>query len=132
MFRLYQKAMSVNIAWKGKRFTSDAYSQFKLLFGILFSTMKTKPPRPPDAPLFAHYRWGMSNMQGDVDNPCKPFQDVLFDHWGIKDQDHKVEFLILEKMKAQKGEEFIDFHVADKSGLIEYLETILTELKGEQ
>ena len=123
MFRLYQKAMSVNIAWKGKRFTSDAYSQFKLLFGILLSTMKTKPPRPPDAPLFAHYRWGMSNMRGDVDNPCKPFQDVLFDHWGIKDQDHKVEFLILEKMKAQKGEEFIDFHVADKSELIEYLET---------
>ncbi len=131
MFRIKQKAMSVNIAWKGQRFSSDAYGQFKMIVGILLNKLKPKADKPPDTPLFAHYRWGMSNMRGDVDNPAKPFQDVLFHHWGIKDQDHKVEFMILEKMKATKGEEFIDFHVDDKAALIAHLEQIIEGLKGE-
>ena len=131
MFRIKHKPMSVNVAWKGQRFTSAAYSKFKMIVGVLLKTMRPKPNRPPDAPLFAHYRWGVSNMQSDVDNPTKPFQDVLFDYWGVKQKDHNVEFLILEKHKTAKGQEFIDFHVDDKAALVSYLERLITELKGE-
>ena len=129
MFRIRQKAMSVNVAWKGKRYTSTAYSQFKLIVGILLNKLKPNTDKPPDAPLFAHYRWGMSNMQADIDNPTKPFQDVLFHYWGIKDQDHRIQFLILEKAKADKGDEFIEFHVDDRAQLVDYLEKLVAQLK---
>ena len=130
MRRINQKPLSTNDQWQGRRFPTPIYKAFKRITTILLNVVR--PPKPPDAPLFAHYRWGVSNILSDVDNPCKSFQDVLFNYWNMKDKDHRVRFLILEKVKTNKGEEFIEFHVDDETKeLVPYLESLLAELKGE-
>lgn len=123
------KPMSVNQAWQGRRFRTPLYKQFaKTLTDIL---RLIRPAKPKDERLFAHYVWGVSNTLSDVDNPTKPFQDVLFDAWDMKDKDHRVCFMVLEKVKTEKGQEFIGFHVDSKAGLVDYLEKLVERLKRE-
>ena len=124
------KPMSVNLAWQGRRYRTPLYTKFAIDVGLLIR--RIRPPKPaPDASLFAHYVWGFSNSQSDVDNPVKPFQDVLFDTWKMKAKDHQVQFMIIEKATAKKGQEYIGFHVDAKANLIGYLENVLARLKNE-
>lgn len=125
-----QKPMSVNDAWQGRRHKSPKYKQYiKAVLGWLY---RVKPKKPDDTiPLFAHYRWGQSNIGADTDNPCKPFQDILFkEYWKLK-SDHRIEFIILEKEKTLKKEEFIQFRVDSKKELIEHLKSIIERLECE-
>ena len=110
---------------------TPVYEVFAEAVGWLLKAIR--PPKPNvEKPLFAHYVWGLSNSQSDIDNPTKPFQDVLFDAWGIKNKDHRVQFMILEKHKTDKGKEFIGFHVDTTDALIDYLEKLLARLKDEK
>ena len=128
---LKQKPFSVNDAWQGQRFRTKLYVAFAERVTRILQLIR--PPKPDaDAPLFAHYMWGLSNVLSDVDNPAKPFQDVLFDAWKMKEKDHRVRFMILEKIKTKKGQEFIGFHVDTDDTLIEYLEKLLARLKLEK
>ena len=124
------KPFSVNEAWQGRRYRTPLYKKFALdVFRLI---RRIRPQKPAaDTPVFAHYVWGFSNSQSDVDNPVKPFQDVLFDTWKMKAKDHQVQFMIIEKAKAKKGQEFIGFHVDAKANLIGYLENVLARLKAE-
>lgn len=121
--------MSVNPAWKGRRFKSAAYKEYQRIITLLLNVIK--PKKPPEKPLFLHCNWGMSNMRSDTDNPCKLFMDILFEWFGMKKKDHLVEFIMLEKNKTGKGDEYIRFHVDDKESLIEYLESYVEKLKKE-
>ena len=128
MRRINQKPLSVNEAWQGRRFRTKRYNDFRRETLLRLSVVR--PPKPPDATLFVDICWGMSNILADVDNPCKVFIDVLFEWWGIKDKDHRIRFLNLRKVKTNKGEEFIEFHVGDYDDeLVPYLESLLAELK---
>lgn len=127
MKMIKHKPMSVNQAWQGKRFRTPLYKRFSDAITLLLRSIR--PPKPTGTHLFAHYIWGVSNFQADVDNPTKPFQDVLFNSWNMKNKDHRVEFMILEKIKTKKGDEFIAFHVDDTDSLVEYLEKIIERLK---
>ena len=127
MKKIPVKPLSVNEAWQGRRFATKAYNNFKRVVSLFLNRIRA--PQPPDTHLFAHYRWGQSNFGADVDNPTKPFQDVLFSHWNTKD--HRVVFMLLEKVKVAKGQEFIEFHVDSSDNLIEYLECVIKELKEE-
>ena len=132
MNRIKYKPMSVNRAWQGRRRISGAYHIFKRDVCILLTIFKKKlKDKLIEKPLFAHYRWGVSNFRSDVDNPTKPFQDVLFDRLYPETDDHKVEVLLLEKVPVKKGDEFIEFHVDDRSNLIPYLEDYIELLKRE-
>ena len=130
MHRIRYKPLSVNQAYTGQRHKTPIYKVFVHAVKTLLTVKK--PPKPdPDKPMFAHYVWGVSNFQADVDNPCKVFQDTLFDFWNIKNKDHRVEFIILQKLKAKKGKEFIGFDVGNRDDLIAHLEALLEHLKGE-
>lgn len=134
--RIWRKPLTVNQAWKGQRFKSPLYKTFSTAVGLLLKALRPKPPIPPtDKWLFGHYRWGVSNITTDVDNPTKVFQDVLFTYYkeqGDAPKDHKIRFLILEKIKTSKGAEFIDFTIRDDSELITHLENIVREMKIER
>ena len=131
MLFLKYKPLSVNKAFTGQRYKTPLYKVFVKAITDLLAYV-AKPPKPPDTRLFAHYVWGFSNNQSDVDNPTKTFQDVLFDYWGLKNKDHRVRFMILEARKCEKNEEFIGFHVDNQDNLIEYVENLLEKLKSEQ
>ena len=129
MYKIPIKALSVNRAWRGRRFRSKAYNEFRRVVDVFLN--KIRPTKPPEKPLMFHAEWGVSNSVSDTDNPCKPFLDVLFEWWDMKTKDHLVEFIMLEKTKTPKSKEFIRFHVADKDQLIEYLEAYVEKLKME-
>lgn len=52
---------------------------------------------------------GMSNSQSDLDNICKPFQDILQKKYGFND--NRIYKLVMQKIKVKKGEEYISFEI---------------------
>ena len=68
----------------------------------------------PDGPINIHYRFHISNMNCDVDNLIKAFQDVLFKWLGIDDR--RIVNLIAGKVKCRKGEEKIEWDISPAKG----------------
>ena len=66
------KPLSVNKCWQGKRFKTDDYLKYEeeVLLNL-------KPHKIPDGDLHIILDFGVSNMAADVDNPAKPFIDIL-------------------------------------------------------
>ena len=97
------KPLTVNRAWKGRRFKTKEYKQYEhdLLF-LLPSNFFI-----PDGPLTAYYTFGVSSKLSDWDNPCKPCQDVLQKKYGFDDR--RIHKAIVEKVYVPKGEEYITF-----------------------
>lgn len=98
------KPLSVNEAWKGKRFKSSKYKIYEN--NMLFLLPKIALPAPP---FKINLVFGLSNMASDFDNPVKPFVDILQKKYGFND------FQIMEanikKQVVQKGKEFIGFEI---------------------
>ena len=102
--RLNIKPLSVNKAWKGKRYRTDEYRKYQRDISLLLMPMEI-----PEGPLQLEIMWGFSNMGGDVDNPIKCFQDCLQKKYAFNDS--KIQRLIVEKQRVKKGHEFIDFKI---------------------
>lgn len=96
------KPLSVNEAWKGKRFKTDAYKAYEKL--LLNELMTCKIPRPP---YILFLTFGFSNMGADLDNPVKLTTDILVKKYGFND--NQIMKLVVEKVKAPRGKEFIKF-----------------------
>lgn len=129
MIRFKVKPLSVNQAFKGKRFRTGAARLFFDRVILAWRELKKsiRPNLPKKGHLFVHYRYGVSNMGTDADNPTKSFQDALF--FALGENDKRVRFMLIEKVKAPKSEEFIDWHVDSEALLIPYLERLIADLK---
>jgi Holliday junction resolvase RusA-like endonuclease len=104
--RVSIKALSVNEAWQGKRYKTAAYRRYERDLGRLL-------PRHisiPEGPLRLCVEWGMSRMSGDVDNPLKPFIDVLQKRYGFDDK--RIHELWVRKTRVMRGAEYIDFSLS--------------------
>ena len=128
------KSLSVNKAWQGRRYRTDAYKLFQSAVHMLLLVIKPKKPEGDE--YFVHYEFGLPSS-ADIDNPIKTFQDCLFRFWNMLKRDSKIMFMIVVKVKVKKGDEYIGFHVDDRSNLIEYLEDYIRQLregsgKGEE
>lgn len=99
------KALSINEAWQGRRYKTTKYTKFAEDLTIILLTKK-KPPIPSGS-FCVHYKFHVSNMQTDVDNLIKAFQDVLFRWLGIDDR--RIRKLTAEKIKCKKGKEKIEW-----------------------
>lgn len=107
MHTLKIKPLSVNQAWKGKRFKTDLYKAYeKELFHIL-----PKKDINPKAKLAIHIEFGFSNSGSDIDNPVKPFFDVLQKKYGIDDK--SIHFHSVQKIVVKKGQEYIKFSILE-------------------
>lgn len=104
MIQLPIKPLSVNEAYKGRRFKTDKYKQYT--HDLLFLLPKIKLPEPP---YFVSYEFGFSSSNSDADNPVKPFQDVLQLKYGFNDS--QVFKIQIEKFHVKKGKEFIRFKI---------------------
>lgn len=104
MIRVDIKPMSVNGAWKGRRFRTDKYKSFKKLL-----TYRLKKIKIPEGKLEIHIKFGFSTKSSDWDNPIKTFQDVLCDKNGIND--NRIYKGTVEKVIVPKGEEFIEYKI---------------------
>ena len=99
------KPLSVNDAWKGKRFKTKEYSIYqKNLLLILPSKIDL-----PEPPYQIYLKFGFSSAHSDWDNPIKPTQDVLAAKYGFNDKLIKKGIVEVESVK--KGEEFFEFSI---------------------
>ena len=105
MVRIDEKTLSVNGAWKGRRYKSDAYKAYrtKLLYLL---PHKINIPQPP---FEIYFRFGFSSAASDWDNPVKPLQDILAEKYGFNDK--LIRRAIVDTEIVPKGKEFFEFEL---------------------
>ena len=110
MIELPIKPMSVNIAWKGRRFKSDTYKKYERDVSFLLPKKITIP----QGKLGARYHFYFSNANCDYDNAIKPLQDIICANYGIDDR--HIYLAIIEKFIVKKGQEKIEFEFFNYEG----------------
>jgi len=104
MINIKLKPLSVNKAWKGKRYKSNDYKNFER------SLLYLLPPlNAPSGKLQLNLEMGFSNRGSDLDNPVKMIQDILSKKYGFND--NLIYRIVLNKVIVKKGEEFIKFEL---------------------
>ncbi len=105
MIRIEAKPMSVNNAFTGKRYKTDAYKAYehKLMY-LLPNSFKL-----PEPPYEIQFEFGFSNSASDWDNSIKQTQDILSKKYKFNDK------LILKgsatKVIVPKGQEYFKFEI---------------------
>ena len=102
--RIKIKPLSVNQVWQGKRFKTPKYTKYER--DVMFML---KPMKIPEPPLKIEITYGFSSKLADIDNPCKPFLDVLQKKYDFNDRD--IYELTQKKKIVSKGQEFIEFYI---------------------
>lgn len=102
--RINCKPLSVNQCWQGRRFKTIEYKRYERL--LLLTLPKYKLP---EKPFTVSLILGLSAISSDIDNPVKPFLDILQKKYGFNDRD--IMQLHLFKTKTEKGKEFINFTI---------------------
>lgn len=98
------KPLSVNAAYRGRRFRTEAYKDYRDdLFRILPKL------EIPDGKLQVHYIFGFSNKGQDYDGAIKNLQDVLQEAYGFND--NQIYYATIEKIIVPKSQEFIEFSI---------------------
>lgn len=98
------KPLSVNKVWQGKRFKTPAYKQYERDILLLLPKLDI-----PKEPLFIELTFGFSNKLSDIDNPVKPFIDIMQKKYGFNDS--QIYKMVLNKVIVPKGSEYIDFKI---------------------
>lgn len=103
-YKIDIKPLSVNKAWQGRKFKSKDYKNY-----ITELTMKLPDFELPEEPYELVITWGFSSVASDIDNPSKPFIDVLAAKYGFNDK--RIFRLVIDKQIVKKGEDFICFEL---------------------
>lgn len=106
MIEIRIKPLSTNKAWKGRRFPSKEYNQFKQDIHYLLPSEYLVP----DGKLAVRYVFGVSSKLFDFDNAIKQFQDCLCTKYDFNDR--RIYRAVIEKIDMPKGQEFISFSIS--------------------
>lgn len=98
------KPLSVNAAWKGRRFKSEEYKTYEK--AVLSVLPELNLPKIPYAITFT---FAFSNMASDFDNPTKLITDLLQKKYKFNDK-NIMEAHIYKKV-VPKGEEYFEFFI---------------------
>lgn len=104
MHKIQIAPLSVNKAWKGRRFKTDDYKTYEQVLMYKLPAMEV-----PQGKLRIEYEFGFSNKLSDVDNPIKQFQDILTKKYNFKDSD--IYEIQAKKVIVPKGEEYVAFSI---------------------
>jgi Holliday junction resolvase RusA-like endonuclease len=99
------KPLSINEAFQGRRFKTKVYDSYCEELVYILPKMKI-----PEGPLALKITFGFSNKGADIDNPTKPFIDVLQEAYCFNDK--LIYKLDITKEIVEKGREFIDFELS--------------------
>ena len=104
MIKIDIKPKSINECYTGQRFKTKDFRAYtkELLYRL-------SPVKLPDPPFEVYYEFGFSNMGADIDNPVKPFQDILQKKYGFNDK--LIHRMVVAKHKVPKGKEYIIFSI---------------------
>jgi Holliday junction resolvase RusA-like endonuclease len=102
--RLYIKPLSVNCAWKGRRFKTDKYKRYERDMLAILPKMKI-----PEGYLELRLTFGFSSKNADFDNPVKLVCDILQKKYGFNDR--MIKRCVIDVEQVKKGKEFIDWEL---------------------
>lgn len=108
MARINIKPLSINRAYRGKRFQSSELKQYHRDLFYLLPKIDI-----PKGKLKLEIEFGFSSKGSDADNCVKPFQDVLQDTYRFND--NMIYELHVYKVDVKKGMEYIDFKLSPLS-----------------
>lgn len=103
--RINIKPLSVNDAWKGRRYRTDQYKNWTRTFSVYSKKEECFP-----GPLSIKITFGFSSSGSDIDNPLKPLLDCLQRQKGFND--NQISELYVKKVKVSKGCEYIDYSIS--------------------
>ena len=98
------KPLSLNKAYRGRRFTTRDLTDYKK--EVTYQLPKLQIPK---GKLEVKYIFGCSSKGSDGDNLIKAFQDCLAEFYGFND--NKIYKWTVEKSDIKKGKEFIKFEI---------------------
>jgi Holliday junction resolvase RusA-like endonuclease len=93
------KPLSVNEAWKGRRYKTDKYLDYEKKVILML------PKYEINDFYSIEITYGFSNSLSDIDNPTKMILDILQKKYKVNDRD--IVKLVLNKEIVKKGKEFI-------------------------
>jgi len=99
------KPLSVNEAWQGKRFKTEKYKRYETALLVMLPSLNL-----PSGKLKIDLIIGFSNKASDIDNPIKPFLDILQKKYKFDDKD--IYQLNITKNIVPKGEEHIKYKIS--------------------
>jgi Holliday junction resolvase RusA-like endonuclease len=102
VIRIEIKPLSVNEVWQGKRFKTPKYKGYEKHVLMILRPLEVRGER-----LSLLLRFGLSSKNADIDNPVKPFLDILQKKYGFNDR--QIYRLTVEKEDVSKGQEYIEF-----------------------
>jgi len=105
--KVYINPISVNKCWQGRRFKTPAYKSYETELLHILPNMKVGKGE-----LTIIIEFGFSSKLADIDNPLKPFLDVLQKKYLFNDRD--IFKLGVEKKIVSKGNEYIKFDIVEK------------------
>jgi len=105
MYRLPIKPLSVNEAYRGRRFATAKLKKFKADMALLLP----KKIELPEGKMCIYFRFGVSSKNADGDNPTKAAQDAIAEVYKFNDK--RVYEWHIVKEDVRKGEEFIEFNI---------------------
>lgn len=100
------KPLSVNGAWRGRRFKTQDYKQFEQMV-LLLLPQEFEIPRDGNLEIFLEF--GVSSKGFDWDNAIKPFSDILQKKYQFND--NRIYKATVVKTIVKKGDEFILFSI---------------------
>ncbi|MAO23838.1 MAG: hypothetical protein CMJ25_24080 [Phycisphaerae bacterium] len=106
MIGLKIKPLSVNKAWKGRRYKTDEYKAYEKSVLLMLPNLDI-----PDGDLHVSIEFGFSNKASDLDNPVKLFVDILQKKYGFNDS--RICEYSLKKKKTIKGADYIMFDIKE-------------------
>lgn len=98
------KPLTVNRAWKGRRYKTQEYSNYEE--ALLYLLPDIEIPEPPYA---VFYVFGFSSKNSDLANPEKLITDILCKKY--KFDDRYISHMELTKEFVPKGKEFVSFRI---------------------
>lgn len=104
MIELNIKPLSINAAFQGRRFKTQAYKEYES--AVLFMLRSVCIPTDK---IRLELIFGLSNKGNDIDNSVKPFIDILQKKYGFNDS--RIYELNIKKEIVKKGNEFIKFKI---------------------
>lgn len=105
MVTLPIKPLSVNAAYRGRRFSTVEHKQFR---NDVLRLLPLRKPIPWKK-IAVKYIFGISNRGGDGDNLIKSFQDCLAEKYWFND--NRIYRWEIEKKIVKKGLEYIEFEI---------------------
>ena len=105
-YKLNIKPLSINEAFKGRKFRTDKYDLF--IKNCLLQLPKTIII-PDESNIKLAIEFGFSSKASDIDNCCKTFIDCLVKKYGVDDR--FIYELHVFKEIIKKGEEYILFKI---------------------